>query len=431
MNWILLLALALILVRWIAELGLSRLNQRHVRERAASVPEHLRDVLDPVTYAKAVDYTLAKAKFGEVEDLGNAALVGLVLLSGALPLGFEHWAIRFGHSAWADAAFLLAVALAFSLVSLPFDWHAQFRLEARFGFNTTTPATWWLDRLKGWILLWVLGWPLLVLVLKLVGWMGHGWWLWAWLAVLGFQVAMMVLAPVVILPLFNKFVPLPAGTLRDRLLALANRTGFRARDVFVMDGSKRSRHSNAFFTGLGRFRRIVLFDTLIQQLREPELEAVLGHEIGHFKRQHVLKRMAWSAFSMLAGFYLVAWLAETPEFARAFGFTNVGVAPTLLLSGLLAGAASFWLSPLLNHWSRRHEYEADRFAADAMNEAGSLIGALRKLNRENLSNPAPHPLYSAFHYSHPTLPEREQALSHVAPVSTPQVGPPLEKGGCS
>jgi STE24 endopeptidase len=411
MNWLLFLALMLILVRWAAELWLSRLNQRHLGERAATVPDDLRDLLDPATYARAVDYTLAKAKYSEVEDLKSAALVSLVLLAGLLPPALVNWGEWFGQSAWADAAFLLAVTFGFSLVSLPFDWHAQFRLEARFGFNTTTPATWWLDHLKGFILLGALGWPLLALILKLVEWMGQAWWFWAWLAALGFQVALMVLAPIVILPLFNKFTPLPPGTLRDRLLALAQRTDFLARDVFVMDGSKRSRHSNAFFTGLGRFRRIVLFDTLIQQLSEPEIEAVLAHEIGHFKRRHVLKRLAWSALSLLVGFYVVAWLAEAPAFARAFGFADAGVTPTLLLAGLLAGTVSFWLSPILNHASRRHEYEADRLAADVTGGPGGLIGALRKLNRENLSNPAPHPLYSAFYYSHPTLPEREAALT--------------------
>jgi STE24 endopeptidase len=202
------------------------------------------------------------------------------------------------------------------------------------------------------------------------------------------------------------------------MLGLAGRTGFRARDIFVMDGSKRSRHSNAFFTGLGRFRRIVLFDTLIQQLTEPELEAVLAHEIGHFKRKHVLKMLAWSALSALIGFYVVAWLAGQTWFGHGFGFQSPSVASTLLLAGLLGGAVSFWLSPVLNRWSRRHEYEADRFAAQAMSGAGSLIGALRKLNRENLSNPAPHPLYSAFYYSHPTLPERERAVDALGVGST-------------
>ena len=413
MNWILFLALALIIARLAAELWLARLNQRHVRARATSVPDDLKVVLDPATYTKAVEYTLAKAKLGQIEDLWNAGLLLALLLSGALPKVLGVWSSAVGHAAWAEAVFLLLVAAGVMIAGLPLDWHARFRLEERFGFNTTTPATWWLDQVKGFALLWLLGWPLLALILKVVDWIGPGWWLWAWLAMLGFQLAMFLLAPVLILPRFNKFTPLPTGMLRDRMLGLAGRTGFRARDIFVMDGSKRSRHSNAFFTGLGRFRRIVLFDTLVQQLSEPELEAVLAHEIGHFKRKHVLKMLAWSAFTALIGFYVVARLAGQAWFTRSFGFDGGGVTPTLLLAGLLGGTVSFWLSPVLNHWSRRHEYAADRFAAEAMGETGSLIGALRKLNRENLSNPAPHPLYSAFHYSHPTLPERERALKRL------------------
>ena len=410
MNWILILALALIVARLAAELWLSRINQRHVQQRATSVPDDLKEVLDPATCARAVEYTLAKARLGRIHDLWSAGVLLLLLLTGVLPLAFGVWAGQVGHSAWADAAFLLLVLVALSITALPFDWHAQFRLEERFGFNTTTQATWWLDHVKGFALLWLLGWPLLTLILKLVEWVGLGWWLWAWLTMLAFQLAMFFLAPVLLLPLFNEFTPLPAGTLRDRLLGLAGRAGFRARAVFVMDGSKRSRHSNAFFTGLGRFRRIVLFDTLVQQLAESELEAVLAHEIGHFKLKHVLKMLGLSTLSALVGFYLVAWLAGQAWFGQGFGFRTPTVASTLLLAGLLGGTVSFWLSPVLNHWSRRHEFEADRFATEAIGGPGPLIGALRKLNRENLSNPAPHPLYSAFYYSHPTLPEREEAL---------------------
>ena len=410
MNWILFLTLALILARLAAELRLSRLNQRHVQERAASVPDDLKEVLDPATCAQAVEYTLAKSKFGQAQDLWSTGVLLALLFSGALPLAFDAWSRGTGRSAGADAAFLLVVAIALSVTGLPFDWHAQFRLEERFGFNTTTQRIWWLDQVKGFALMALLGWPLLALILKLVDWIGSGWWFWAWLTMLGFQATMFLLAPVLILPLFNKFTPLPDGSLRDRLFGLAGRTGFHARDLFVMDGSKRSRHSNAFFTGVGRFRRIVLFDTLVRQLAVPELEAVLAHEIGHFKRKHVLKMLVVSASSSLIGFYVVAWLAGPAWFARSFGFEAGGVAPTLLLAGLLGGTVSFWLSPALHSWSRRHEYEADRFAAETMGEVRSLVGALRKLNRENLSNPAPHPLYSAFYYSHPTLPERERAL---------------------
>jgi STE24 endopeptidase len=309
------------------------------------------------------------------------------------------------------AAFLFSAGFAVSLPDWPFDWHAQFRLEQRFGFNTTTPKIWWSDRLKGLLLALVLGYPLLVLILQIVQWTGAWWWLWAWGAVLAFQLLMSVLAPVLILPLFNKFTPLPEGGLRERLLDLARRTQFRAQSIQLMDGSKRSRHSNAFFTGFGRFRKIVLFDTLVQQLTGPELEAVLAHEIGHFMKKHIPKMLVFSAVSSLAGFYLISVLARQEWFYRAFGFEPGNVAPALLLFGLLAGTVTFWFSPLIHWWSRRYEYQADAFAARVMSGTQSLIGALRKLNEKNLSNLTPHPFYSGFYYSHPTLLEREQALA--------------------
>jgi STE24 endopeptidase len=400
----------LILAKWAAQVWLERLNSCHVRAHAGVVPEAFQGVVDEATYAKSVQYTLAKGRLDRVQVTYNSVVLLLVLFSGVLPWGFRAFTQGVGGSAWALAAFLFVTAVALSLPGLPLDWYDQFRLEERFGFNTTTQKLWWMDRLKGLLLGIALGYPLLVLVLKLVEWTGAWWWLWAWGALLGFQLLMLVLAPVLILPLFNKFTPLPEGSLRERLLKLAEQTRFRARSIQVMDGSKRSRHSNAFFTGFGGFRKIVLFDTLIQQLAEPELAAVLAHEIGHFKKKHIPKTLLASALGSLAGLYLVSLLAKQDWFYRSFGFEPGSIVPALLLFGLLSGVVTFWFSPLAHWWSRRYEYQADAFAAEAMNEPGSLIGALRKLNEKNLSNLTPHPLYSGFYYSHPTLLEREQAL---------------------
>jgi STE24 endopeptidase len=232
---------------------------------------------------------------------------------------------------------------------------------------------------------------------------------------MAFQLVMLVLAPVLIMPLFNKFMPLPEGGLRERLLALGRRTGFLAAQIQVMDGSKRSRHSNAFFTGFGRFRKIVLFDTLMQQLSEPEIEAVLAHEIGHYKKRHIPKMLAWSSISLLAAFFVVSWFSRQAWFYQGFGFAPGGITPALLLLALLGGTVTFWFSPVAHWWSRKHEYEADAFAARAMKEPTSLIGALRKIYEKNLSNLTPHPLYSGFYYSHPTLLEREKALLKETP----------------
>jgi len=406
--------LSAILARWLAELGLARMNRRHVLRHASSVPEAFKDSIDSPAYAKSVRYTLAKNHLGVLEDTFNTFVLIAFLFSGVLPWGFEWFTGRLGSSAWAMAAFLFATAVALSLPGIPFDWHAQFRLEERFGFNTTTRRLWWTDRLKGLLLALVLGYPLLGLILKFVEWSSEHWWLWAYGLVLGFQLLMVVLAPILILPLFNKFTPLPEGPLRDRLLALGDRTGFRARDMQVMDGSKRSRHSNAFFTGFGRFRKIVLFDTLIEQLTGPELEAVLAHEIGHYRKKHVAKMLLGSAAGLLAGFYAVSWLAKQAWFYRAFGFPPGHVALALLLFGLLGGVVTFWFGPLVNLWSRRFEYQADRFAVQSMGEPESLIGALRKLNEKNLSNLTPHPLYSGFYYSHPMLLERVRACRSLS-----------------
>jgi STE24 endopeptidase len=411
LNTAIWLAGGLILARWAAELWLAQVNRRHVLANAGEVPAAFKEIVDPATYAKSVEYTLARGRFGQINDSYSAAMLLLILFSGVLPLALKLFTNWMGASAWAMAAFLFAAGVAMTLAGLPFDWFEQFRLEEKFGFNTTTPKTWWTDRLKGLLLATVLGYPLLVLILKFTDWTGDRWWLWAWASMLAFQLLMVVLAPVIILPLFNKFTPLPEGGLRERLLALAGRTNFHARNLQVMDGSKRSKHSNAFFTGFGRFRKIVLFDTLIQQLTGPQLEAVLAHEIGHFKKKHIPKLLAFSALSSLAGFFLIAVLAKQEWFYRAFGFEPGGIAPALLLFGLLSGTVMFWFSPLAHWWSRRHEYEADAFAANVMNEPHSLIGALRKLNEKNLSNLTPHPLYSGFYYSHPTLLEREQALA--------------------
>src|SRR5215813_12351753 len=421
MSLFAIIALTLILARAIAELWLSRLNRRHVRAHANEVPPAFREMVDKPTYHRSVDYALAKSRFGEVVTLFDAALLIIVLFSGVLPWAFGKLAAAFGSSVCAMTGFLFATGVALSIVSLPFSWYAEFKLEDRFGFNTTTIKTWVLDRLKGLLLAVLLGFPLLTLVLKLIEWTGPNWWIWAAVLVIAFQLLLMLIAPAVIMPLFNKFTPLPDGSaLRERLFALARRTAFPTRSIEVMDGSKRSHHSNAFFTGFGRFRKIVLFDTLVAQLAEPELESVLAHEIGHYKKRHIAKLLSVSIVGVFIGFAAIASLARQQWFYRAFGFeyhagfAAANVVPAMLLFALLAGTVSFWFSPLIHIWSRRFEYEADAFARTTMDDAQPLIQALRKLSEKNLSNLTPHPLYSGFYYSHPTLLERQKALQTAA-----------------
>jgi len=410
------IALVLILARAIGESWLSRLNQRYVQAHADEVPSAFREMVDQPTYRRSVNYTLAKSRFGEVVTLFDAVLLIGLLFSGVLPWAFGKFMAAFGTSVLPMAGFLFATGVASSIVGLPFAWYAQFKLEDRFGFNTTTVKTWVLDRLKGFLLAVLLGFPLLALVLKLIEWTGPNWWIWAAAVVIAFQLLLLLIAPAVIMPLFNKFTPLPEGSLRERLFALAQRTEFPTRSIEVMDGSKRSGHSNAFFTGFGRFRKIVLFDTLVAQLAESELESVLAHEIGHCKKRHVVKLLGVSIAGVLTGFAAVAWLARQQWFYCTFGFeyhagfAAANVVPAMLLFALLAGTIGFWFSPLVHIWSRRFEYEADAFARATMGDAQPLVQALRKLTVRNLSNLTPHPLYSGFYYSHPTLLERERAL---------------------
>lgn len=402
--------LLLILLKWISQCGLNLLNQDHVKSRAGSLPPELAPVIDAGTYGKSVKYTLTRARFDLIESAWSEFVLVVLLIAGVLPWGLSWFGAHWGHSALSLAGFLFVVGVGLTLPGLPFAWYEQFHIEAAFGFNTTTRKLWIQDRIKGMILSLALGLPLLTLVLKLVEWAGDSWWLWAWLCVVVFQLVMTVLAPVLIMPLFNKFTPLPPGSLQDRLHALAEKTGFKTRGIQVMDGSRRSTHSNAFFTGFGKFRKIILFDTLVEQLDPAELEAVLAHEIGHYQKRHVLKMMFLSMGSLLAGLALIAWFSHQAWFYAAFGFASGSIVPALLLVSLLGGTVTFWFSPL-SHWlSRQWEYQADRYAREAMGTAEPLIAALRKLNEKNLSNLTPHPIYSGFYYSHPTLLEREARL---------------------
>jgi len=412
------IALILILARLVTELWLSRLNQCHVRAHRNEVPPAFRGAMDESTYRRSIDYTMAKSRFGNIVNVFDAVVLIAVLFSGLLPWAFGKFG--FGTSTLAMAGFIFITGIVLSIPGLPFAWYAQFKIEERFGFNTTSMKMWIVDRLKGLLLAVLLGCPVLVLVLKLIEWTGINWWLWAAAVVVAFQLLVLLIAPAIIMPLFNKFTPLAEGALRERLFALARRTGFPTRSIEVMDGSKRSRHSNAFFTGFGRFRKIVLFDTLIAQLTEPEVESVLAHEIGHYKKRHVVKLFGVSIAGIVMAFAAIAWLARQQWFYHAFGFEHrvgfaaTNVVPAMLLFALLSGTITFWVSPLIHIWSRRFEYDADAFAGATMGEPQSLIQALRKLSEKNLSNLTPHPFYSSFYYSHPTLLERERALRVAA-----------------
>ncbi len=392
------------------ELLLEALNRSYVRARMGKLPEGLEGVMDEETYAKSNEYTLAKSRFGAWEMIFDAVVLAAVIIFGVLPFLFDWWVGFAGDSIWSSALFLVFISVLFSIPALPFEYAQQFGIEAKFGFNRSSVGLWVGDKLKGALVGFAIMFPLLWVLMSLVGWLGTYWWVYGFGILLVFQLVMMVLYPMVIMPLFNKLSPLEEGELKDRLMALSDRSGFKAQTIQVIDGSKRSSHSNAYFTGFGKFRRIVLYDTLIDQLSVEELEAVLAHEIGHYKKGHIPKMIATSAVMMLIGFWLVDFLAFSPWFFEGFGFEGQNLGVAFLLFSLMGGMFTYWFSPLSNRMSRKHEYEADAFAKAAVGSAEPLSRALRGLSEKNLSNLTPHPLYSAFHYSHPTLLEREKAM---------------------
>ncbi len=410
MGWLPLCVIALVILRLAAQLTLETLNRMEVRRNAMRYPDALAGVMDAATYARSGEYTLAKGRLGSVEAVYDAVVLLSLLFSGALPWLWARINVLAPGAAWSGALSLVLIMILLGWVSLPLEWWAQFRLEERFGFNKTTLGLWAVDHVKYTLLGLGLGFPILWAVLALAAWVGPSWWVWAFALLFGFQMLMLVLYPRLILPLFNKLSPLPDGDQRTHLLALAQRTGFRAKTIETMDGSKRSGHSNAFFTGFGRFRRIVLFDTLMAQLAPDELEAVLAHEIGHYKCGHIPKSIALMAILQFMALAVIAWLARTSGFNAAFGLPAGVLASTFLLVALLGGLVTFWFAPAGNWLSRRNEFEADSFAKGAIGASAPMIGALRKLSRENLSNLTPHPIYSRVYYSHPTLVERERAL---------------------
>tara|TARA_B110000196_G_scaffold75202_1_gene64562 strand:- start:4441 stop:5691 length:1251 start_codon:yes stop_codon:yes gene_type:complete len=413
MNTILIAFISLLILKYATSTLLDVLNLGYVKRQSAAVPKGFSDFIDLPTYQKSIEYTEAKTRFGLVSNFYDSIILAVVVLSGLLPWLYTSLSATFGFGIWGQTLVLFLIAVILGLPGMPFEWWSTFRIEERFGFNKSTQKLWVVDKVKGFMLGFGIGYPLLALLIFLVTSAGDLWWVWGFTVFFLFQLVMVVAYPMFIMPLFNKMEPMAAGELKDRLFALAERTGFKAQTILVIDGSKRSGHSNAFFAGFGRFRRIVLYDTLIEQMSHEELEAVLAHEIGHYKMGHIPKMILLSGITTFAMFALLGWLAGGTWLAEAFHFSTAVAeqfVPVLLLFMLLSGLLTFWLSPFSSLWSRKHEYEADAFARDAMDSSEPLIRALRKLHKENLSNLTPHPIYSRFYYSHPTLLERESSL---------------------
>ena len=420
--WPVTVLFALALVASLAvKLWLATRQMRHVAAHRDEVPAAFAGTVTLAAHQRAADYTLAKGRFGLVSMafgsmvlLGWTLLGGLDLLNGALR---EAVAPRFGDLAY-QLALVACFALIGGLLDLPFELYSTFRIEQQFGFNRTTWRLYWADQLKGLLVGAVIGLPLVALILWIMGAAGPWWWLWAWGVWAGFNLLIMVLYPTVIAPIFNKFEPLADEALKTRVQALMARCGFAAKGLFVMDGSRRSAHGNAYFTGLGAAKRVVFFDTLLAKLNPGEVEAVLAHELGHFKHRHVTKRIvAMFGFSLVA-LALLGWLSSQANFYLGLGvrpnLSAANDALALLLFLSVVPVLGFFASPLMALLSRKHEFEADAYAS-AQADARDLASALLKLHEDNAATLTPDPLYVRFYYSHPPASERLAALATLAP----------------
>ncbi len=380
-------------------LWLSWRHARHVLAHRASVPGEFAESITLSAHQRAADYTIAKTRFGMFESVVDTALLFALTLGGGLNMLAAAVApIPAGYGR--ELALIGAVVLVMGVAGLPFTWHRTFGIEARFGFNQMTRKLFAADAAKGVLLGVLLGTPLVLAILWFINSAGQWWWLYAWIAYCAFQLLVLFLFPTVIMPLFNKFTPLEEGTLKSAIEQLLARCGFKAGGLFVMDGSKRSRHSNAFFSGFGAAKRIVLFDTLIQKLAQNEIEAVLAHELGHFRHKHIVKRIAM-AFAVSLGFFgLLGYLMAESWFFAGLGVQSRSPAMALVLLTMAMPAFTFMFTPLMSLSSRKHEFEADAYAA-RQTSAGDLIGALTKIYNDNAATLTPDPLHSAFHDSHP------------------------------
>ena len=413
------LAVSLLVKFWLATR-----QMRYVAAHRGAVPAGFTPNVSLAGHQKAADYTLVKGRFGLlVMAFGAAVLLGWTLLGGLGAL--DAWVRGAVQPRLGNMAYQLALLAAFvvigSALDLPFELYSTFRIEQRFGFNRMTWKLYLADMLKGTLIGALIGLPIAALMLWLMGAAGALWWLWAWGAWMVFNLLVLVLYPTVIAPLFNKFEPLADESLKARVQSLMARCGFQSKGLFVMDGSKRSAHANAYFTGFGAAKRVVFFDTLLNKLSPSEVEAVLAHELGHFKHKHVTKRLVAMFALSLAGFALLGWLSQQTWFYTALGvqpsMTTPNDALALLLFLLVIPVFTFFVSPLFSMLSRRHEFEADAYACEQASGT-DLAAALLKLHEDNATTLTPDPLYARFYYSHPPASERLAALNHRAGLQT-------------
>ncbi len=400
MNTFTIIFLVALTISYAIQFWLSKRQSSYVAEHRHQVPEAFTDTVSLEAHQKAADYTIEKDKLGDIDSIIGLAFLLLLTLGGGISLVFNFWNSFSLSPLLTGLGAIGTLMLIMTLVDIPTSYYQTFVIEEKYGFNKNTPTQYFKDMLIQLGLMLVIGLPLLALILWVMESIGSLWWLWAWAILMGFSLLMSWLFPTLIAPLFNKFTPLEDGSLKDRIQQLLTRCGFNSKGIFIMDGSRRSGHGNAYFTGLGNNKRIVFFDTLVESLDDEELEAVLAHELGHFKRKHVIKMLIASAIMTLVSFAILGWLIDKEWFFNGLGVAEPSNATALLLFMLVSPVFTIFMQPISAFFQRKFEFEADDFATE--NAQGlKMISGLVKLYEENANTLTPDPLYSAFHYSHP------------------------------
>ena len=400
MNTFTIIFLIALLISSTVQFWLAKRQANYVAAHRAAVPEAFKDKVPLAAHQKAADYSQAKLKLGNIDGLLSIAVLLSLTLGGGINLAFSYWPTVIESSLWAGVAATASIFLLMTLIETPTSLYQTFVIEEKFGFNKSSIGQFIKGQVMQLSLGAAIGLPILALILWVMDNVGPLWWLWAWGILMGFSLLMSWLYPTVIAPLFNKFTPMEDGSLKDRIQGLLTRCGFNSQGIFIMDGSKRSGHGNAYFTGLGNNKRIVFFDNLVASLEEEELEAVLAHELGHFKCKHVIKMLIATSIMSLISFAVLGWLINQAWFYNGLGVEQASNAAALLLFMLVSSTFTFFMQPISAYFQRKFEFEADDFAANNA-KATKMISALVKLYEENANTLTPDPLYSAFHYSHP------------------------------
>ncbi len=410
-NSFLIIFLIIFIIGSIADIFMDIINAAHLKKNGMVVPQGFEDSVDESKLKKMTSYTVDNTRVSVLQGVVSMLLFLAIILFGLLP--WVSGLVADYNYIIAGLVFFAVPSILSSVLGLPFSYYGVFVIEEKYGFNTTDLKTWIIDNIKSLILAVIFGGILLSLVLLMIKSAGKLWWLWAWGIFLGFQLLMTVIYPTVIAPIFNKFTPIEDSDLEKAIRDLAEKQGLSITGIFQMDAGKRSRHTNAYFSGLGKSKRIVLYDTLIESHTKEEILGVLAHEIGHLKKGHIKKQLALVSVISLALFYIAAWMIEWNIMYESFGFSSTPFYAGLFLISILWGPVGFFVSPAFTALSRKFEREADRFAKDVMNDPKPLVSALKKMAVDNLSNLCPHPLYVKFNYSHPPITERIKLLESM------------------